>query len=184
MQVQGQETITPNTSHLYRYEVKSLIAKSVMFAIDCEHTNCDKFVGGIRVSRLRPDMVGFEKQYDIHVNHENYKYPLVFKSHTEILQGIYYIEVSYNNEEAQDISYELVIEESQENDSIDQLATHKYTYGALTEGMSTGLYSIHVMTSQELPEPIVLTVTPLNAHFTVCLSPNIISMDEGANKPF
>jgi hypothetical protein len=36
------------------------------------------------------------------------------------------------------------------------------------------------MTSPELPEPIVLTLTPLNAHFTVCLAPKIIPVEEGA----
>ena len=84
---------------LFRYEVESYLTKSLLISVDCEYTNCDTFTGGIRVSRLNPDMSDFEKQYAATDNFEKHKYPLLYHSHNSVLKGLYYIEVSYNPNE-------------------------------------------------------------------------------------
>jgi hypothetical protein len=38
------------------------------------------------------------------------------------------------------------------------------------------------MTANELEEPIIVTLTPINAEFTLCLSPTIITKAEGAER--
>jgi hypothetical protein len=92
---QKQYSLQSREITLFRYEVKSLATSSLLFAIDCELTNCEKFEGSIRVSRISPAMPGYPRSYDMHVSQENYKYPISFNSYSQLLAGLYYVEIAY-----------------------------------------------------------------------------------------
>ena len=177
--------ISRNDRLIFRYEVESYLNKSLLISLDCEYTNCDTFTGGIRVSRLNPDMSDFEKQYASIDNLEQHKYPLLYQSHHSVLKGLYYIEVSYNPLESQadTANLRLLVEEDMQEANFGYLSAHQQTYGSITADPGYVLYSINILGSEKLNEPIVLTLTPLNALFSVCLSPGTISKGDGSSKP-
>jgi hypothetical protein len=92
--------------------------------------DCPSFTGYLKVRRTSAKSNEPEKEYSTYLNQEGeLKYPLVFDADSEMLVGLYYIELSYTEKEPSEIEYALLIDGRTDIDYSCALASHKPVYG-------------------------------------------------------